>query len=505
MESARRRDGISALLLLLGAALLFRAAFFGNPVIEGDEQFYLLVGDRVRQGLLPYVDIWDRKPVGLFLVYAAIRLLGGEGIWQYQLVATLFAAATAFLVSRIATRFAPRRAAVLAGVTYLAWLGVFGGEGGQSPVFYNLPVALAALLVLRVVATGGVVSGSRLLALGGGAMLAMGLAIQIKYAALFEGIFLGCALLWQGWRSGLGTARLALFGVCWIACTLLPTAAALASYAAIGEADAFLFANFFSVFRRDTSAAGSSLGRLAQMAALASPLLLCAALGRWPRRRPGIAVRPGGAAAQDFVLAWAAASVLGVLAFGTYYGHYALPMLVPLSTAAAPVLAGARPGLPVPGSAGRRRVPAAALLPLTGLAASLAMAVIHARSRGSGAEVRLLAEAVSLRPAECLFVFDGEPILYHLTGSCLPTRYVFPTHLSDRRDAGAIGVDQVAELRRVLATRPAYIVLSDRPRARNTPEGWATVMAALGQHYRPVLGVRVGDRLRLLHQRLPEP
>ena len=109
--SARQRDGISAL-LLLGVALLFRAPSFGNPVVvgdEGDEQFYLLVGDRMLHGLLPYVDVWDRKPVGLFLLYAATRLLGGEGIWHYQLVATAFAAGTAFLVSRIAIRFAPLR------------------------------------------------------------------------------------------------------------------------------------------------------------------------------------------------------------------------------------------------------------------------------------------------------------------------------------------------------------------------------------------------------------
>jgi hypothetical protein len=499
--SARQPDGISALLLLLGAALLFRAASFGNPVIGGDEGFYLLVGDRMLHGLLPYVEVWDRKPIGLFLVYAAIRLLGGEGIWQYQLVATLFAAATAFLVSRIAARFAPRWAAILAGVTYLAWLGVFGGGGGQSPVFYNLPVALAALLVLRVVAEG--VSGARLLALGSAAMLAMGLAIQIKYAALFEGIFLGCVLLWQGWRSGLGTARLVLFGAGWIACAMLPTAAALASYAVMGEAGEFIFANFTSIFRRNTVVGGSSLGRLALMAALASPLVLCAVLGRWPKRPPGIAVQPGGAAAQDFVLAWAAASILAVLAFGTYYSHYALPMLVPLSAAAAPVLGGALPGLPLSRGAGRGRRVAAVLLPLAGLAGSLATATIHARSHGNGAELRLLAEAVRLRPAECLFVFDGEPILYHLTGSCLPTRYAFPTHLNDRREAGATGVDQLSELRRVLATRPSYIVSSDRPRARNTPQVWEVAAAELGQHYRQVLGVRVGDRLRLLYERLP--
>ena len=324
-------------------------------------------------------------------------------------------------------------------------------------------------------------------------MLLAGLAIQIKYAALFEGIFLGCVLLRQGWRSGLGTARLALFGACWIACALLPTAAALAFFAAIGEGEAFLFANFASIFRRDTAAAGSSLGRLAAMAALLSPLVLCAALGRWPRRRPGIAARPGDAAAQDFVLAWAAASILAVLAFGTYYSHYALPILVPLSAAAAPVL----------GGAGRGRRAAAVLLPLLGLAATVAIGVNHARSHGDGAEIRQLAAAARLQPAECLFVFDGEPILYHLTRSCLPTRYAFPTHLNDQREAGAVGVDQVAELRRVLATRPAYILSSDRPRARNTPEGWAVVGAALDEHYRPVLGVRVRDRVRLLHQRLP--
>ena len=80
---------------MLGVALLFRAPVLGNPVVGGDEAFYLLVGDRMLHGLLPYVDIWDRKPFGLFLLYAATRLLGGEGIWQYQLVATVFAAGTA--------------------------------------------------------------------------------------------------------------------------------------------------------------------------------------------------------------------------------------------------------------------------------------------------------------------------------------------------------------------------------------------------------------------------
>jgi predicted membrane-bound mannosyltransferase len=80
--------------LLLLVALLLRVPLFGDPVIHSDEQFYLLVGDRLLHGAWPYLDIWDRKPPGLFLLYAAIRLVGGLGIVQYQMVASLAAAAT---------------------------------------------------------------------------------------------------------------------------------------------------------------------------------------------------------------------------------------------------------------------------------------------------------------------------------------------------------------------------------------------------------------------------
>ena len=61
---------------LLAFAFLVRAQTFGNPVLGFDEQFYLLVGDRMLHGAIPYVDIFDRKPIGLFLIYDAIRELG---------------------------------------------------------------------------------------------------------------------------------------------------------------------------------------------------------------------------------------------------------------------------------------------------------------------------------------------------------------------------------------------------------------------------------------------
>src|SRR6187402_3446880 len=154
LSLARRHRGVALLLVALAGAFATRAWFFGDPVIQIDEEFYLLTGDRLLHGAIPYVDIWDRKPVGIFLLYAGIRLLGGEGIYQYQVVATLFAAATALVISLMALRFSNGRGAALAGAAYLLWLLLFDGAGGQTPVFYNLFVAGAGALVMQAVVEG---------------------------------------------------------------------------------------------------------------------------------------------------------------------------------------------------------------------------------------------------------------------------------------------------------------------------------------------------------------
>ena len=61
-------------------ALALRLPDIGNPLVDLDEQMYLLVGQRMWDGAIPYVDIWDRKPIGLFLIYAASAALPIDAI-----------------------------------------------------------------------------------------------------------------------------------------------------------------------------------------------------------------------------------------------------------------------------------------------------------------------------------------------------------------------------------------------------------------------------------------
>lgn len=458
---------------MLGIALLVRAQTFGNPVLHIDEQFYLLVGDRMLGGALPYVDIWDRKPIGLFLIYAGARLLGGEGFVQYQLLAALSAAATAYLIFRITRRIASPTAAVLAGAAYLLWLNFDHGDGGQAAVFFNLPMAGAALLVVRVLEGHADRRWS-----GAAAMLLVGLAMQIKYTALFEGILFGLTLLWAVRRAGM--VAILVNGMLWIACALLPTTLAALAYHALGHFDAFLFANFLSIAARGSSALGPALIRLAVLVLILSPLLAGAAASRlWSAPSQQRAV-------TRFVLVWLLWSCLAVLAFGTWFRSYGLPIMLPAAIAAARAFDR--------GSISRRVVVAMLVLAVV---SGQVLLFLGQRATGGRAATMATVQAMRGHPG-CLYVYNGHPILYYLDRSCLPSRFAFPGHLNQANEAPAIGVDPVAEARRILDSRPGIVATVSPPWSEGNSATRALVEARLARDYRLIHAFRTRKRVRML-------
>lgn len=461
-------------------ALALRAVSFGNPLVQIDVQFYALVGDRMLSGALPYVDIWDRKPIGLFALFAGLqalgRVFGTEGPLPYQLAASLCAGATAFVIERIARNFASGRGAWLAGLCYLVWLAVFNCVGAQTPVFYNLLMALAALGTLRLSTR----FGDRALVSGGvGVMLLVGLALQLKYCVVFEGICFGLMLLACAHADALTPRTIAAYGATWIAAALAPTLLALAAYAVLGQAGAFVDANFMSIFRRHDSD-GSVWTDLLTTAALLFPfgVAICFAA----RRPTGRAYR--------FVADWALAAILGYLVFGTYYDHYAAPLLVPLCVLAAPAL----------GRTGRAAGYTVLLLG-TGLVVGGAMTLANLHTRGNAQDLERTAALI--RPQlkrGCLYVYEGDPALYQATHSGLPGKYVFPSHIDSAVESRTI--DQPAELRRVLARRPTVIVTADQPLdSQPSLDTRAILRHALAHDYRRFGEAMVGTRRFLLYRR----
>ncbi|KQN29135.1 hypothetical protein [Sphingomonas sp. Leaf38] len=455
-------------MLLLLVALAIRAWDFGNPVIEPDQQYYLLVGDRLLHGAVPYVDIWDRKPVGLFLLFAGIRTLPGNGILAYQLVATGCAWATALVVRRAAgTIGADDRGAMVAGIAYLVAITLVGGGGGQAPVFYNLPMAVAGLLTLRLPAKAADQRPLTIVASGIVACLLAGIAIQLKYTPMFEGAFFGLAHLWYLRRASTSGYQTAGATAAWALMGLLPTLAAIGWYHARGAAafDAFWFANFASIALRRGYSASDLAMRLLGIAAQLSPLILATGLTWRARPRSEVAVEP-----LMVGYAWLGSALIGFCAIGTFFDHYALPLVAPLAILAAPML-------------GR----SVRMIALTlGVTASILVAKRAIHPNDSAGAYRVAQIVATNSGGACPYVFIGDTITYHLAHACLPTAYAFPNLLAYDTEQGATGIDEPGEVRRILARRPPVIVTSDRRLSIWNRGSLRAVKAALARDYRPV-------------------
>lgn len=441
-------------MVFLLAAIVLRALTFGNPIVHVDEEFYVAAAQAIGRGAIPYIDVWDRKPVGLFLLYLVPVSLGlPAGIWAYQAMALASVTMTAVLIARLAGRAEWAKGALAAGLAYLLWLNLLEGEGGQTPVFYNLLMVGAASLVAprpEDAARPGGRFGD-----GIAAFALVGCALQIKYSVVFEGAFLGLWWVWREWRLGRAAWQALALGVALALVAALPTAAAWGWYVAHGQGAAFVYANFVSIRQRVPDALLDQLANLGIIVLILSPLVSMAILSAVTARSDG----PEGAM-RKWLFGWAIVAMLALLVFGSYFDHYALPLLVPLCACAAGFLATHR-------GAARWIVPLFALL----LVGSEAIVLVKLHGRGTPAQFRAIVRAIDAGPPGCLYVYSGTPMFYAASQRCVPTRYRFPSHLTRSRENGAIGVDQATEIARIMAARPAIVVLGppfrgERPELR---------------------------------------
>ena len=453
--------GASILLLI---ALATRIWDVGNPIVHVDEQYYLLVGDRMLHGAVPYIDIWDRKPIGLFAIYAAIRLLPGNGIVAYQLVAMLFAAATACVVERMARGIgASRVAALAAGAAYLIWLPLLSGRAGQSPVFYDLFVAIAAWCSMRLPMLAAERRVGGIIANGAAVCLVAGLAIQTKYTPAVEGAFFGVLHLLYLRHAGARWPAIAAAGGLWIAIGIAPTALVVAFYWLKGPAvfAAFWFSNFSSILLRHGYPASKIAMRLLGTWAQLSPLVIAAGVALWVGPRH---------AARGIAFGWLAAALVGYALIGAFFDHYALPLVAPLCVAAAPTFTR------------HRRAMIVALA--AGLAVFVGKLVLRTDDR---AAVYAVARTMAANDhGRCPYVFAGDSILYHLAGACLPTAYAFPSTLAYSPEQGATGIDEAGEVARIMAGGPPVVVTLDHPLAYWNEQSLAIMQRAIARDYRLV-------------------
>ena len=426
----------TVLAVLAIVALLARIRTFGNPIIFSDEELYLYVAGRMWHGALPYVDMWDRKPVGLFLLYMpAAALPPMASVYAYQAMALAFVVGTAFLMVAAARRVGWGRGALVAAVLYVLWLNLADGQGGQSPVLYDLPMMGAVLLVLHA-------DGPNRRVRSVMAMALVGVAIQIKYSVVFEGVWFGLWLMWSEFRATRSIARTIGFASVLAAVTLLPTAAATAWFVADGHGQDFMFANFRSVLMRHPDPAAMQIDNAETAVELLGPLVALTVVGIGAVRG-----NPRQRTERLFLYGWLAVALAGFVAFGGWYNHYTLPVMLPGALGTAAVF-------------GYRRSGRWLAIPAMILASIAGQIVLSSelRHRGTPAQFAAMVRFIGSGPGT-IYTDMLHPAFHTFTGRHPLTRWMFPSHLQIAREAGAIGVDQATELDRVFAQRPEFVTI----------------------------------------------
>lgn len=444
-------------------ALIIRLPNLGDPTYHIDEAFYLFVGERMHEGLWPYADIWDRKPAGLFLAYGILASFGG--VLAYQIAALLFAWGTAFALMLIANLYASRVAACCSGVVYLALIGALAGGGGQSPVFYNLFIVVAMLLALRRAL--GELPHS--LAADASAMLLCGLALTFKPTAVAEGIFVGLALLAVRWREQQNPLALASYFAFLTGVAAAPTLAIWLAVVANGHFETYWFATIESIFQVLPPHPSASSIRLTYLAHLLAPALVIALAGAallWSD-----AAENRYRIAAFFTTGWLATAIGGFLIVPNFYDHYALPLAAALAAAGAAVFTRPRTGVAIAG------LLVAQLCLVSGYPGGQLVRKAEAQAGYARAHAMLMRHAGS----GCVFVYDATPALYRSLRPCGASRFLFPEHLSNAREANAIGADPSRELMHILAQDPAVIAIAKSP---SVPTPNLVTRTALEKHLR---------------------
>ncbi|MDG3583513.1 ArnT family glycosyltransferase [Galbibacter pacificus] len=172
--------------LLLIAVLLIRFPFFFRDYIDRDESTFILMGQSIVDGYLPYIKLWDLKPPLLFYFFAGIIFLFGKSFLAIRFIGCVLISISAFVVYKMLKEISSKKIALLGGVLFIITASLFGNIQGVMSEHISIFFFIPALFILWKNHTNYVSLFFVGLLLGCSMMTKLNMA----YPALLLGIFL---------------------------------------------------------------------------------------------------------------------------------------------------------------------------------------------------------------------------------------------------------------------------------------------------------------------------
>ncbi len=100
ITDSKKQNRVQALFLLM-VTLFIRLPFFTKDYIDRDESTFILMGQSIADGHLPYVHLWDLKPPLLFYIFGLIETLFPYTIEAIRLAGVVVVFASALVIKKI--------------------------------------------------------------------------------------------------------------------------------------------------------------------------------------------------------------------------------------------------------------------------------------------------------------------------------------------------------------------------------------------------------------------
>jgi hypothetical protein len=135
---------------LLLTCVFVRLPFFFPSVIDWDESTFVLMGQNILDGRLPYTELWDNKPPLLFLFFALVMIFE-QSIFAVRVAGAICVLACAYLTYRIGDHIWRQPAGFLAGMLSIVFVSFArSGQATMAEIVALVPLMGAlALLVTK--------------------------------------------------------------------------------------------------------------------------------------------------------------------------------------------------------------------------------------------------------------------------------------------------------------------------------------------------------------------
>jgi hypothetical protein len=136
-------------IVIFCSAILIRMPTWWNSAIDVDEGMFALMGREVSRGNLPYTTLFDIKPIGLWVIFAASQIISDSSLVSIRFMGSSFVAITAFIIYKISIIYTKERKYSIVGpIIYVSFTTQITGLAAHTEIILA-PFSVLAVYFMK--------------------------------------------------------------------------------------------------------------------------------------------------------------------------------------------------------------------------------------------------------------------------------------------------------------------------------------------------------------------